>query len=136
LYLYKNDNIEKIHYKDILQVEIMEDSKAITQTSRSSQVAGTILGSIALGTAGALIGGLSASQKHRNKVKTIGLRIIINDVNQPTREFLVQEFDFYIITDSKEYKKFYNITFEWFKTVEVLINQADKDDENKELNVN
>ncbi len=136
LYIYQNNDLEKTNYKDILQTEIMENSKAITQTSRSSQVAGTILGSITLGTAGALIGGLSASKKHSSKVKTLGLRIVVNDTNNPVKEFLIKEFDYYVPTESKEYKKFYDTAFEWFKTTEVLISQADKDDENKELNAN
>jgi len=136
LYIYQDNDLKIINYKDILQTEIMENSKVITQTSRSSQVAGTILGSITLGAAGALIGGLSASQKHSNKVKTLGLRIVVNDTSNPVKEFLIKEFDYYVPTESKEYKEFYDIAFEWFKTTEVLINQADKDDENKESTAN
>ncbi len=136
LYIYKDNELNKVNYKDILQTEVMEDSKAITQTSRSSQVAGTVLGSITLGAAGALIGGLSASQKHNNKAKTVGLRIVVNDTNSPIKEFLIKDFERYVMTDSKEYKDFHNIAFEWFKTTEVLINQADKDDENKESTAN
>ncbi len=133
LYIYKDNKLNKINYKNILQTEIVEDSKAITQTSRSSQVAGTILGSISLGATGALIGGLSASQKHNNKVKTVGLRIVVNDTNHPIQEVLIKDFERYVMTESKEYKEFYDIAFEWFKTTEVLIHQADQDDENQEL---
>jgi len=129
IHLYDANNIKQINYKDILQVEVMEDSKSITQTSRGSQAAGTILGGLALGGAGAIIGGVTADKKHANKVKTIGLRIVANDTNNPIHEFQIIDFERYASTEEREYKENYNIAFEWYKTIEVLIHQADKEDE-------
>jgi len=135
-YIYKHGCTEKINYKDILQAEVVEDSQAVTQTVRSSQIAGTIIGSLALGGIGAAIGGLSGKKEHNDKVRKIDLRIIVNDTTQPIRKF--QFIDFVNAKDTKDdlYKKFYDDAFEWYQTLEVLMHQADKEDQKQESTAN
>lgn len=56
IHIVKKDNddyiVDKINYEDILQIEIIQDEESITQTSRGSQLAGTIVGGLALGGTG------------------------------------------------------------------------------------
>jgi len=125
---------DTINYKDILQVEIIQDSESITQTARGSQIAGTVIGGLALGGAGAIIGGLSGKKSHKEVVKNIELQLIINDTNNPirkinfTKDMIGEE-----KTTSPRYKKDYERVYKWFKLVEVLIHQADQDDKKQEL---
>ncbi len=125
----------KIKHKDILQVELTEDESSLTRTKRGSQAAGVAIGSL-LGVAGAVIGGLSAKQEHISKVRKIGLRLVVNDTSNPVREVTLHNFGVLRDKDSEEYQTAYKESYEWFKLIEVLIHQADKEDESQVSTVN
>ncbi|WP_138420465.1 hypothetical protein [Aquibacillus sediminis] len=129
-------DIVQINYRDLLQVEIIQDSESITRTSRGSQLAGTIMGGLALGGTGAIIGGLSGKKNHHEKVKDIELQFVVNDTNQPIKRFSFFNFLKKLETNTTEYKKAYNEVYEWFKLGEVLIHQADKEDKQSYYNQN
>jgi len=126
----KNGYFDKkvINFRDILQVEIIEDSESVTQTARASQLAGTLIGGLALGGAGAVIGGLSGKKNHHNEVNNIELQFVVNDANNPIRKYKFYHFLKAVKTNEDKYKNSYQTVYEWFKLVEVLIHQADKDD--------
>ncbi len=129
-----NDKLkDKIHYKDILQVEITEDSESVTKTKRGSQVAGATIGGLAFGGVGAIIGGLSGQQEHKEKVRQIGLRFVVNDTHNPVREIILHNFGVLRDKNHEEYQSAYKKSFKWFKLIEVLIHQADQDDKNQDL---
>jgi len=83
----ETDNIQysarTFSYKDILESEVIIDGETVTKTSRTSQVGGAILGGIFAGGVGAVIGGLSGKTASKEKVKTIQLKIIVNDIKNP-----------------------------------------------------
>ena len=78
-------------FKDVLEAELKIDGSTITKTSRGSQVLGVAVGST-LGAifggvgVGAMIGGLSGSTQSIDKIKTISLQILVNDLTNPVHE--------------------------------------------------
>lgn len=70
-------------YWDILASEVIEEGGTVTRTQRSSQIAGTLIGGLALGGVGAIIGGLSGTTKTtKNDMVTPLLRVIVNDISR------------------------------------------------------
>lgn len=138
IHIVKKDNddyiVDKINYEDILQIEIIQDEESITQTSRGSQLAGTIVGGLALGGTGMIVGGLSGKKNHHTKVSNIGLQFVVNDTSNPVRRILFYEYLLPLKTNEDKYKNSYSNVNEWFKLVEVLIHQADKNDKKEMAN--
>jgi hypothetical protein len=67
----------------LLDVEVIENGTSITTTNRASQVGGAVVGALALGGVGAIIGGLSGSKKSESKVDDLRLRVVLGDRTRP-----------------------------------------------------
>jgi hypothetical protein len=72
-----------ISYRDILEVAIFEDGDSITKTSRTSQLAGAIIGNIMLGGVGLVIGSLTGAKRTSSIVNSLEVRLIINNTQSP-----------------------------------------------------
>lgn len=107
-------SLRVVSYKDLLSSEIFEDGATVTKTVRSSQIGGALIGGLALGGVGAIIGGLSGKTKTSGKVKKFALRLTVNDTKNPLHDvnFLYQG------TQARH----------WHGLVEVLIKRADTED--------
>lgn len=121
--------IRVFSYKDIVGVELFEDEVQLTKTSRGSQIGGAILGGVLAGGVGAVIGGLSGKTTTSNElVKSISLRVILNDTNKPffIGYFLneIKEIE----KSSNQYKEALMLANHWFSLISVLIKQADEKD--------
>jgi hypothetical protein len=92
-----------VDYRDILSTELFEDGTAVTKTSRSSQLGGALLGGLAFGALGAVVGGLSGSTSSATKVKRIDLQIVVNDVAAPIHR--INFLDLESKTDTSIYKQ-------------------------------
>ena len=114
-------------YKDILSTEILEDGNSITKTARGSQIGGALIGGLALGPVGLLLGGLSGKRKSIDKIKRVDLQIIINDSSDPRH--LVNFLNLECKKDSFLYKNSIELARQWHAIIEVLIKQADKEDD-------
>lgn len=115
-YSFSKPNI--FTYKDILSVEITEDEETITKTQRGSQIAGAVVGGALLGGAGAIIGGLSGSKKSRKVTTEVAVKIIVNDITQPS---------YSISFNSTE------LAERWYGIFKILINTADKEESQSNL---
>src|SRR5690606_17399485 len=73
-------------YRDLISSEIFEDGDTITSTSRSSQIGGALVGGIALGGVGAIVGGLSGKTTSTRKPKRLDLRITVNRTDSPIHD--------------------------------------------------
>jgi len=112
-----------ISAKEIISIEIIENGKTITKTDRGSQIGGALVGGLALGGVGAIIGGLSGKTSSETKVNKVALHIIINDVQQPTFDL-----DFISIEmqkDSYFYKDAIHKAEHWYGLLSVLIKNAE-----------
>ncbi|TFJ93651.1 SHOCT domain-containing protein [Lentibacillus salicampi] len=126
-------NINKYTYRDILEIEIIQDGNTLTKTNRGSQVGGALLGSVLAGGVGAVIGGLSGSSTSEDKVESLCLRIVVNDTNNPVRlvyflkhKFGVRKSEDIFVHGKKDLEY-------WYSLFKIYINEADKEDE-KERN--
>jgi hypothetical protein len=149
IYLYRSGTLNGIlksySYKDILQVEIIEDNVSITKTSRSSQIGGALLGGALAGGVGAVIGGLSGKTYSSDNVRNMDIRILINDTKHP--EYVINvlnNMNVHGLENKKGISKgdmIYQISREkanhWHGLLSVLIIQVDKNggvpEQNKEI---
>jgi hypothetical protein len=72
-----------IHHTDLISTEIIKSGETVTKTSRSSQIGGAIVGGLAFGGVGAVVGGLSGKRKTSTKLHGVILEIIVNDKENP-----------------------------------------------------
>jgi hypothetical protein len=133
--LVKNEvggiNLKTISYRDVLSSEIFVDGETVTRTARGSQIGGALLGGLALGGVGAIIGGLSGKTRSSEKVKRIDLRITVNDTKSPLHD--INFMDTEGKTDGIVYKMAMDQARHWHGLIAVLIKYADSQDvsENK-----
>ncbi|KAA9007393.1 hypothetical protein F4V43_02580 [Paenibacillus spiritus] len=73
----------RYNFSDLVESEILQDNTSITKTSRGSQVGGALVGGVLAGGLGAVIGGLSGTQTSNTIIKSLSLRIIVDDLNKP-----------------------------------------------------
>lgn len=115
-----------ILYKDILEVSIFEDGNSITTTSRTSQVAGAVIGNIVLGGAGLLIGALTGSKKTSATVSSLEVRLLINNTQSPIWSIVFIRSE--TPKKSPSYKKAANEANKLLGLIKVLIKRADDED--------
>jgi hypothetical protein len=83
VFIFENDKIKEYRFEDILKTEIIEDGLTINKTSTSSQVGRMLLGGIIAGGVGAAVGGITAASKVSKLVRSIDLKIILNNHKRP-----------------------------------------------------
>lgn len=120
-----NFKLDVVSYSDILSSEIFEDGKTITKTSRSSQLGGTILGGLALGGVGAIIGGLSGDTTSSKKVEHIQLRIVVNRPSNPIHDITIY---YGVMEMISGYDAAMRKARHWHGLLEIIIKQADAED--------
>ncbi len=116
-------------YRDILASEIVQDGRtSITKTQRGSQLGGALIGGLALGGSGAIIGGLSGSTSSQDKVQKIEVVVTVNDTKNPIYRLLV----FAGGVKSSEMGPYMNAAQEMHGLIKVVIEQADAEDKRQE----
>lgn len=122
-----------ISYRDVLSSEIIEDGETVTKTSRGSQIGGALIGGLALGGVGAIIGGLSGSTKSAEKISKLALLITINDIANPVHYVMfIHEESLSHKKSGTVYKNAMGQAQEWHGKIQVLIRQADEEDRRQE----
>lgn len=122
----RNISSRVITHKDLVSSEIFEDGSTITKTIRSSQLGGALVGGLALGGVGAIIGGLSGKSKTTEKVMRIDLRITVNDIQTP-----LHDINFLTIETKQDgiiYQNAMKTARHWHGLVDVLIKRANMED--------
>ena len=79
----KNITHRIIPYKDIVGVEILQDDVVISKKSTSRTIGGALVGGVLFGGAGAVVGGLSGDAELSKEVKSMKLKILVNDLDAP-----------------------------------------------------
>ncbi len=121
-------------YKDILSVEILEDGNSNIKTDRGSQVGGALIGGLALGTVGLVVGSMTCKKKLIDNVERIDLQIIVNDLKHP--RYIVNFLEIESEKSSSTYKSSLNLAREWYAILEVFIKLSDQDDKKNEISKN
>lgn len=114
-------------YGDVLSCEVFEDGETITKTSRMSQFGGALIGGIAFGGLGAVVGGLSGKNKTTNLINRIDLRMIINDSKNPVHDISLLNSE--TTKSGIIYKTSIENARRWHGLLTVIIKQADLQDE-------
>lgn len=123
-------DLKPITYRDVLSSEIFVDGETVTKTARGSQLGGALIGGLALGGVGAIIGGLSGKTRSSEKVKRVDLRITVNDTKSP-----LHDINFMDIKGKKDgiiYKSAMDKARYWHGLIAVLIKMANNEDVRKE----
>jgi hypothetical protein len=113
-------------YKDIFSSEIFEDGVTITKTVRSSQIGGALIGGLALGGVGAVVGGLTGKTQASDKVDKVDLRLTVNDTKNPI--FNLNFLNLPMKKNDTQYKQAIERARHWHGLIEVLIKLADNED--------
>ena len=138
---YNNGNIafDTMPYKDVLASEISENGNTITRSSRSSQLGGALIGGLALGGVGAIIGGLSGKTVSSDNVQRIDLHLTVNRTNSPVHSINFEDIggddDYGMKKSSAEYQEIMQKARHWHSLLQVIIRQADEDDKIKEREI-
>lgn len=120
-----------VSYRDLLSAELFEDGVTVTKTVRSSQAIGAIVGGVAFGGVGAVVGALTGrSESETGKVNYIDLRLVINDTSNPN--FDIRFLALKSSRDGLLYKQAMQQARHWHSLVAVLIKRADSDTSRKE----
>jgi hypothetical protein len=116
------DNAYRFKFADIIESEIIKDNESITKTSRGSQLGGALVGSALGGGVGAIIGGLSGSHSTNTLIKSLSLKIVVDDLNRP-----FYSVNFMSNNDQKSnhplVKQAIDDVTHWHSTVSVIINR-------------
>ena len=117
-------------YRDVLASEIIEDGETVTRTMRGSQIGGALIGGLALGGVGAIIGGLSGKTKAKTEISSVVFRITINDVKTPIYDVLL--FSKGLPEFRAHYPQAIKAAQEWHAKIKAVIHQADQEDRRQE----
>lgn len=70
-------------FRDLMKSELVDDGSTVTSTSRSSQLAGALVGGLLFGGVGAVVGGLTGKKNNARTIKDLALHIVVNDRAKP-----------------------------------------------------
>lgn len=127
---YEIPEFRIVSHNDIISCELFQDGSTVTKTVRSSQLGGALVGGLALGGIGAVIGGLSGKTKSTENIRRIDMRIIVNDTKNPLHDvsFLNIETKKEGLIDGNYYQQALQKARHWHGLIEVLIRRADTED--------
>lgn len=131
-HIQENVAVRVFLYRDLLSSEIFEDGATVTKTVRSSQIGGALIGGLALGGVGAIIGGLSGKTQTSGKINAVALRLTVNDSKNPLHDIYFINFE--TKKDGFLYGQAIQQARHWHGLIEVLIKRADLED--KAMNTN
>lgn len=69
-------------------IEILHDNTSIISTNRGSQLVGAAIGGLLTGGAGAVIGGLSGIKTSESRIRSLGLKVTVDDRSHPVHLIL------------------------------------------------
>lgn len=108
---------------ELIAVQLFEDGQLVTETVRGTQVKGAVIGGLAFGVPGAIIGGLSAKTRTTNEVTRIELRLTVNDAANPIHD--VPLLTTQTTKGSLTYNQAMKVAREWAGRMEVIMRRAD-----------
>ncbi|MEC0378122.1 MULTISPECIES: hypothetical protein [Bacillus] len=76
-----------IPFEKIIEAEVSIDDSTVTKVSKGSQITGAVVGGLAAGSVGALVGGLSSNKTETKFFKKIDLKLKLDDFSSPIYRF-------------------------------------------------
>ncbi|MGY3839490.1 hypothetical protein ACWNPK_20510 [Bacillus atrophaeus] len=123
-----------VPFNQIIEAEISIDDNIITKVSRGSQMTGAVVGGLAAGGIGALVGGLSSNKTETKHFKKIDLKLKLEDFSTPIFrfDFLPSKTDFGLENvkgfkqDDQKVKEALSNVEVWQGIMEIAIRKASK----------
>lgn len=84
-------SVRAFHFSQLVDVQIERNGSALELTNRGSQMVGAAVGGAVFGIAGAIIGGLSGSKRHIERIKRLSLKVYTNDPHEPVIDIVFFE---------------------------------------------
>ncbi len=106
----------------LISCEVFEDGHTVSSTSRMSQLAGVAVGGALLGSAGAIIGGLSGKTKTMGMVNRIELRMAFDNMSAPLHTVVI--FNGELSRGSQQYQDLSALAREWASRLEIAMRKA------------
>ncbi len=122
------NSIRVYGYKDILDVELVEDGKSLMKTSSGSIAGRAIVGGILLGPLGAVVGGVTGKKNKENSVMEVSLRLILNDTRNSIFTYTFLKNKSGIDKDSSAYKLAIEKAKKWHANIKIVIERAEEND--------
>lgn len=119
----------------IIQSEIIFDNQTVYKTDRGSQLIGAAVGGLAFGSLGAIIAGLSSQKTKNETVKSIQMKLLIDDIDSPSYKInFLSNVDIYTAQinkngyskDSSQVKAALTNIERWQGIMEILIRKQNK----------
>ena len=126
------DEFKQTHvfeYKQLLQSEIIVDGETYIKQSTTNTIGRTVLGGLIGGGVGAVIGGVTGKKHKKEKVKSVDLKIIVNNPSNPIYKINFSNIE--IKKDSLLYRAAFSDAEKWHGIVASLISLADSKDDTK-----
>ena len=128
--LVNGESLRLINFQDLIESEVVSGGNTVIKTSRASQFTGAAIGGLLFGGVGAVVGGLSGKKVENTDMKSALLKLLVNDINNPTHVI-----DFVESEDNGQ-KTNLKIALEnaqkWHDIVSVIIRKAEH--ENQQAN--
>lgn len=119
--LKSSANSLSIPYSKIIESELMENGNTLTKTSRGSQIGGALIGGALAGGVGAVIGGLSGNKTSSESIKSLQIKIVMDDMTSPVHSFFIKDSIKPLTKESPVYNQLYDNAYEVHKILSVII---------------
>lgn len=117
LFKIKNNSCDKIfNFSDIIDFELLEDDISVA----SGGLGRALVGGIALGGAGAVVGAVTGKKVTKKKITKLIIKITLNDFDFPC--IMITLIDKPIKTSSKDYQKAFNEAHQLLSILNVMTN--------------
>lgn len=80
-------NLNRYHFSQIMTVEVVQNGLTLHTFNRGSQILGAVAGGALFGAPGAMIGGLSGSSISKTRVKSVVLKVVVENPTSPLYTF-------------------------------------------------
>lgn len=117
--------IEYIDFKDISDVHIIKNESTVMKSSKSDLIGKSFVGGLALGGVGAVIGAVSSDKKLDEKLHTLKLQIVVDDIVNPIRNITIINTPEGIKQSNVFSEEIFKISDKWFKRITLIIKNND-----------
>lgn len=117
------------NYRDVICSEVIEDGSSVSSTVRSSQAIGAVVGGLAFGGIGAVVGALTGKTRSRNEVSRVSVAITVSDTQHPLYSVILLDEAKPVLRTSSKAQEAIAVANRLHSLLGVLIRKADNEDE-------
>lgn len=122
-----------VSFSDIISVEIIENGTTTFSKSTTRTIGGALVGNVLMGGAGAVVGGLSGDTKKTDKVKSIAVKVLVRNIDEPAIMLTIYEWG-ETKTDSDKYKSYSGYAKKIKDIISVIIDSVDNEEKSTPQN--